>query len=105
MTANEDFVWRPKIELTEENNAFSARALLAGVDSKNLEIWIAPRVLLIKGEVNRGTPARTKLFCSTNFPRPVNPHTAHAKIKGGVLLITADIARSAAANKLTALAA
>src|SRR4051812_11500509 len=54
MTADRDLVWRPAIELTKEDNEFAARALLPGVDPKDVEVLVAPKLLLIKGDTHRG---------------------------------------------------
>src|SRR5262245_25345307 len=92
MTAKRDLVWRPAIEITEENNEFAARVLVPGVEAKDLEVLIAPEMALIKGTTDRGEPTETKLLRSINFPRAVNPNAVHAEIKDGMLCIRAKIA-------------
>jgi HSP20 family molecular chaperone IbpA len=88
MTTNHDEVWRPDIELTREENEFAARMLVPGIDSKHLEVMIAPDVLLIKGEMN----GRRKVFRSIKFPRPVNPDKVQAELKDGMLCVRSEIA-------------
>ena len=73
MMADRDLVWRPAIELIKEDNEFIARALLPGVDAKDIEVLIGPEMMLIKGETHRGEYGHTKLLRSLRFPRPVNP--------------------------------
>jgi HSP20 family molecular chaperone IbpA len=92
MTTNEDLVCRPAIELTREGNEFAARALVPGVDPKDVEVMVAPNALLIKGAVHRGECESRKLISSVTFPRPVNPNRVDARIRNGMLSVRAEIA-------------
>ena len=98
MTTDRDMVWRPTIELTKEDNEFAARALVPGVDAKEVEVLVAPKLLLIKGETHRGEPGHRKLMRSVEFPRPVNPDKVHAEIKDGMLSVRAEIAEASKGN-------
>jgi HSP20 family molecular chaperone IbpA len=89
MTAKEDLVWRPAIELTKEGDEFGVRALIARMDSKDIEILVAPDILLIKGK----TKASRKLLGSIKFPTAINPAKVHAELKDGMLSIKAEIAK------------
>lgn len=92
MTTDRDRVWRPAIELTKEDNEFAARALVPGVDPKDVEVLVAPDLLLIKAEAERGESGHRKVLRSITFPRPVNPDKVHAEIKDGMLSVKAEIA-------------
>ena len=92
MTADRDMVWRPAIELTKEDNEFAARALVPGVDPNEVEVLVAPELLLIKGMTHSGKSGNQKLLASIGFPRPVNPDKVHAEIKDGMLAVRAEIA-------------
>jgi HSP20 family molecular chaperone IbpA len=92
MEAKQDLVWRPSVELTEEGDEFIARALLPGVDPENLEIFVSPERILIKGETHRGKPDHQQLLRSMEFPRPVDPENVHAEIREGALSVKAKIA-------------
>jgi HSP20 family protein len=103
LTAKEDLVWRPPVELTEEGNEFAVRALVPGVDPRDVEVLVAPDILLIKGETSgkraRGTvhryePDRRKILRSIEFPRAINPGKVHAEIEDGMLSIKAEIAKA-----------
>lgn len=87
MTAKEDLVWRPPIELSQEDAEFAIRALIPGVDSKDIEILVAPEILLIKGMTRR-----RRILRSIEFPRAINPAKVHAVIMDGMLSIRAEIA-------------
>jgi HSP20 family protein len=92
MTADRDMVWRPAIDLIKEDNEFVARALIPGVDARDIEVLIAPEMLLIKGEIHRGQYGHTELLRSVRFPRPVNPDRVLAELKDGMLSVRAEIA-------------
>ena len=91
LTADRDLVWRPAIELTKENNEFAARALVPGVEAKDIAVTVAPEVLMIKG----ATPNHRKILRSIRFPRPVNPGEVHAEMKDGILCVHAEMAGAA----------
>jgi HSP20 family protein len=91
--------------LTEEDNEFAVRALIPGVDPKDIEVLVAPETLLIKGLTRlRSKPAtgtvhpyeldRRKILRSIEFLRAVNPAKVHAEIKDGMLSIKAEIAQA-----------
>jgi HSP20 family molecular chaperone IbpA len=88
MMAKEDLVLRPSVELTKEGNEFAVRALVPGIDPKDIQIMVAPDILLIKGENHR------KLLRSIEFPMAINPAKVHAELKDGMLAIKARIART-----------
>jgi HSP20 family molecular chaperone IbpA len=94
MTTDRDLVWRPALTLTKEDNEFVVRGFVPEVDAKDVEVLIAPDVLLIKGEANRGKSNHRTLLRSIKFPRPVDPNKVHAEIQDGVLSVEAEIARS-----------
>jgi HSP20 family molecular chaperone IbpA len=103
MTADVDLVWRPAIELTEEGGEFAVRALLPGIDPADIQVLVAPDALLIKGEVN-GKAGYNKLLRSVKFRGPVDPDTAHAEIKNGMLTIRVEIAGAQRANSFMPMA-
>jgi HSP20 family molecular chaperone IbpA len=104
MTTDKDMVWRPVTELTQEGDEFAVRALVPGVDPDDIQVLVAPETLLIKGELH-GVPEHRKLLKSVQFKRPVNPRTAQAEIKDGMLSIHVDLADAARAKRLMAIAA
>lgn len=88
MTANEDIVRRPPIDLSNEGNSFVARAMLTDVDPDDLEVLVAPEVMLIKGAVPR-------ILASIKFPRPVNPNKVQATMRDGMISVRVDTAAAA----------
>ncbi|MBI4476241.1 MAG: Hsp20 family protein [Acidobacteria bacterium] len=87
MTAKEDLVWRPPVDLTEEDGEFAVRALVPGADSKDIEVLVAPEILLIRG-MTRGRA----VLRSIELPRAIDPTRVHAEIMDGMLSIRAEIA-------------
>ena len=98
MTTNEDLVWRPAIELTEEEHEFAARALMPGVEPKEVEVFVTPERLLIKGETHGGPTGKRKVLSSIEFPRPINPRQVDAEITDGMLSVRAEIAEALQTN-------
>jgi HSP20 family molecular chaperone IbpA len=79
MTANQDEVWRPRIELAKEGEEFAARVLLPKVDPNE-----------IKGQ----TTNHRRLLSSLKFPQAVDTTKVHATMNDGLLSIRAAIARA-----------
>ena len=106
LSAKEDLIWRPPIQLSERGNEFELTTAVAGVDPKTFEILVAPEMMLIKAELRAGIQSKSeiihrrefeyrKLSRSILFPRPVDPENVRAEIKDGLLTVKARIARSA----------
>lgn len=85
MMAKEDLVWRPAVELTEENGEFAARFMVPGLRPEDVEVLVTPERLLIKGK---------QLLRSVEFPRPVNPDRVRAEIGEGILSVRAKMAKT-----------
>jgi HSP20 family molecular chaperone IbpA len=98
MTADVDSVWRPPLELTKEGHTFAVRALLPAVDASDVEVMVAPDILLIKGQAYSSESGRRKFLRSINFPEAVNPDKVRAVMKDGMLFVKADIAESSEGN-------
>ena len=105
MTADRDMVWRPVTELTKEGDEFAVRALVPGMHAKDIQVMIAPEILLIKGEVNQAPLEHQKVFKSVKFPQPVDPHRVHSEIKDGMLWLHVKTANAARVNRFMPLAA
>jgi HSP20 family molecular chaperone IbpA len=84
--------------LTKEGHTFAVRALLPAVDASNVEVMVAPEILLIKGDLYSGQSGHRKLLRSINFPEAVNPDKVQAEMKDGMLFVKADIAETSKGN-------
>jgi HSP20 family protein len=100
MTTDRDLVWRPAIELTKDDHEFAARVLVPGVSPDEVEVLVAPEIMLIKGETHRGEPECTRILRSIKFPQPVDPDKVHAEMKDGMLCVKAGIAEASKASPL-----
>jgi len=111
LSAERHLITKPSIELSEKDGQFAVMAALPGVDAKDLDVRITPTDLLIKGETthekktDKGTVhvsefSGAHVFRSIHFPKPIDPDTAQAECKDGILRLTATIAKIASANKV-----
>jgi HSP20 family protein len=108
LTAEHQLVWRPAVALREKNGQFEVLAALSGVDAKDLDVRITPDDLLIQADTRHGhTEAKGtvhfcefeegRLFRSVHFPEKVDPESARAEYRNGMLRLTAAIAKKASA--------
>ena len=110
LTAERDFVARPPIELRQRDNQFEVLAALPGVEARHLDVQITPEHMLIKADTpHEHGPEGTvhvcefgagKIFRSIHFPEKIDPESAKAEYKNGMLHVTAAIAKAAAAQKV-----
>jgi HSP20 family protein len=103
LTAERELVWKPAVELREKENHFEVLAAVAGVEPKDLDVQVTPEELLIKGEITHqhtDDEGRVhlcefkpgKLWRSIRFPHTIDPATAKAEYRNGLLRLTATIA-------------
>ena len=111
LAAERELIWKPAIELTEKNNQFEVKIVVAGVDPKDLKVEVTSEDLLVKGEtrtqkkeekgeVHTSEFQSGSLFRSIHFPKNVDPDKVKAEIKNGLLSIVAPIAEEAKARKV-----
>jgi HSP20 family protein len=86
-------------------------AALSGVDAKDIQIEVTPEDIVLKTSIEhqhkeeKGTvhicefQAGT-LFRSIHLPTQINPDKVKAEFKNGLLRLTAEIAKEAAARKI-----
>ena len=110
LTAERELVSKPPIELRQRNNQFEVLAALPGLEAKDLDVQITPHDVLIKADTSHEhAPEGTvhvcefgpgKIFRSVHFPERVDPDSAKAEYKNGMLHMTAAIAKAAAAKQV-----
>ena len=111
LVAERELVSKPAVELRQKDGQFEVIAALPGVEAKDLDVQITPQDLLIKAETthehrtNTGTVHRCefdrgKIFRSIRFPENVDPNSAKAECRNGMLHLTAAIAKAAIAQKV-----
>src|SRR4051812_22714114 len=105
LNAERELVWKPAIELTENDGAFHVQVAIPGVDPKAIDIEVATDFLLIKAEVHHEhTSDRGEvhvcefesgsLFRSIRFPKKVDPNKVQAEFKNGMLHLKAAVAKA-----------
>jgi len=107
LNAEQQLVWRPAIELRQKDRQFEVLAATPGVEAKDLDVEITPEDMLIKAGIHhKHTPEEGavqvceftagQLFRSVHFPEKVDPDSATAEYRNGMLRVTASIAKPAA---------
>jgi HSP20 family protein len=105
--AERQLVWKPAIELRQKDGQFEVLAATPGVDAKDLDVQITPDDVLIKADIHhKHTPEEGavqvcefnggQLFRSVHFPEKIDPNSAAAEYRNGMLRLTASIAKPAA---------
>jgi HSP20 family protein len=107
LNAERQLVWKPAIELRQKDNQFELRAATPGVEAKDLDVQITPEDVLIKADIDHThTPDEGtvrlceftggQLFRSVHFPQKIDPESARAEYRNGMLRLTASIAKPVA---------
>jgi HSP20 family molecular chaperone IbpA len=102
-SAEKELVWKPAIEVKEQDNHYEVQAAIAGIDPKDVKIEVTSEELLIRGETRserRDEKGKVfysefqagSLFRSVRFPKRVDPNKVKAEIKNGLLTVMAPIA-------------
>ena len=105
--AERQLVWKPAIELRQKDNQFEVLAATPGVEPKDLDVQITPEDLLIRADIDHEHTAEEgavhvcefnggQLFRSIHFPEKIDPDSATAEYRNGMLRLTASIAKRAA---------
>jgi HSP20 family molecular chaperone IbpA len=105
LEAERELVSKPAIEVRRKNGAVEIVAAVPGIEAKDLDVQITPEDVLIKGTNTHQHTARDgdvsacefstgQIFRSIHLPEAVNPDTAKAQLKNGMLAITASIKKS-----------
>ena len=111
LTAEQELVWKPAVELRQKDGQFEVLAALAGIEAKDLDVQITPENLLIKAETTHEHTTEKgsvhlcefdsgKVFRSIHFPEKIDPNSAKAEYRNGMLRLTAAIAKAATAQKV-----
>ena len=106
LNAERQLVWKPAIELRRKNGQFEVLAATPGVDAKALDVQITAEDVLIKADIHHKHTVEEgavqvcefnggQLFRSVHFPEKVDPESAAASYRNGMLRVTATIAKPA----------
>ncbi len=110
LTAEQELLSKPPVEVRQSDNQFEVLVALPGAEAKDVDIQITPEDVLIKAETSHEHPTPGtvhvcefgpgKVFRTIHFPEKVDPDSAKAEYKNGMLQVTAAIAKVAAAKKV-----
>ena len=111
LTAENETVSKPAVELRQKDDQFEVLVALPGIDAKDLDVQITPEDLLIKGETTHEHVADKgavhlcefesgKVFRSIHFPEKIDPSSAKAEYRNGMLQLKAAIAKATTAQKV-----
>ena len=116
LTAEQELVWKPAVELREQDGNFTLQAALPGVEAKDIKVDITPQHVVIKtatehthatdeGEVHCCEFAAGQVFRSVTFPKAVDVARARAEYQNGLFNLTVPIAPEARAKRIAVQAA
>jgi HSP20 family molecular chaperone IbpA len=104
LAAERELVWSPPISIEEGDGEIKVQLSAAGFAPENIDVELTPQDLLVeaeaheqrekkRGRVRREEMHSAKMFRSVHLPRPIDPDSAEAELKNGVLTFTAKVAR------------
>jgi len=111
LSAEQELVWKPAVEVREKDGTFTVAAALPGVDAKDITVDITPQDVVIKaetehrhtedkGQIHRCEFTAGQVFRSLTFPKAVDTAKARAEYQNGMLNITVPIAPEARAKRV-----
>lgn len=111
LSAEEELVWKPQVELREQDGTFTVAAAVPGVDAKDITVDITPQDVVIKAATeHKHTDDKEQVHCceftagqvfrSLSFPKAVDATKAKAEYHNGMLNITVPIASEARAKRV-----
>ena len=103
LAAEKQTIWKPAIEVCQEDNTFVIEAAVAGVEPRELDIQVTPDTVLIKADTmhahaeKKGTVHVCEfeagpLFRLVRLPVTIDPDAVKAEYRNGLLRITAAMA-------------
>ncbi len=111
LSAEGELVWKPQVELREQDGTFTVAAAVPGVDAKDITVDITPQDVVIKAATeHKHTDGKEQVHCceftagqvfrSLSFPKAVDATKAKAEYHNGMLNITVPIASEARAKRV-----
>lgn len=103
LEAERELVWAPPIEVEEGDREVKVTLSAPGVEVEDLKVEVEPKGILVEaeteneekdGESGRRALKTAKLFRSVQFGKSIDPGSAKAELKDGVLTLTAKVAEA-----------
>lgn len=106
LAAERELVWSPPISMEEGDGQITVQLSAPGFSPERIDVELTAQDLLVeaenearrestKGKMRTRETRSAKLFRSVHFPRPIDPDSAEAEFRNGVLTLTAKVAREA----------
>jgi HSP20 family protein len=103
LAAERELVWSPPISLEEGDGQITVQLSVPGFAPEKIDVELSAQDLLVEAETHeekekgkgkaRARETRSaKLFRSVHFPRAIDPDSAEAELRNGVLRLTAKVA-------------
>ena len=107
--AERELIYKPAIELKEEDQVFKLRLAAPGIESRDLKIEVTADELLVtaesrhehkeeKGEIHICEFESGRLFRAIRFPQKVDPEKVKGEFSNGILTLTVPMAEKARAR-------
>lgn len=104
LRAERELVWCPAVELRQKDGQIELAAAVAGMEPKDLDVQVTPEDILISGtadhrhEAGEGTVHLCefqggRLFRSIHLPERIDPDSARAEYRNGMLRLTVAVAK------------
>jgi HSP20 family molecular chaperone IbpA len=104
LVAERELVWAPPISLEDDGDQIVVQLSAPGIDPDHIDVEVTPDDLLVEAEAHEEKHKRAgktrmhemrsaRLFRSVHFPKTIDPDSAAAEFKNGVLKLTAKLAR------------
>lgn len=113
LAAERELVWSPPISMEEGDGEITVQLSAPGFAPENIDVELTPQDLLIEAEAREESEKRkgkarmhemrsAKLFRSVHFPRAIDPDSAEAEFRDGVLRLRAKVAEEHASGSRAA---
>lgn len=100
IAAERELVWKPAIEVREQDGTFTVTAALPGVQAKDIKVDVTSRDVVIKAETEHGHDSQNgtvhcceffggEAFRAVELPKPIDTARVKAEFQNGILRITA----------------
>ena len=112
LTAENELVWKPQMELTEKDNEMLLSMAVPGIEAKQIQIEATPEALVVKAESRhehreeKGSVHACEFHCgnmfrSVHFPKRIDPEKVKAEVRNGMLSIHAPVAEDQRTRKVS----
>ena len=103
LQAERELLWKPAIELEEQDNEFRLQIAVPGVEPDDIDIEVTPEDILVKADTQTGHGVKNgdvfttefasgNLFRSVHLPKRIDTDKVTAEVNNGMVTLKARIA-------------